>query len=108
MVKNPPADPGGIRDAGWVSGLVSSPGEENGNPLQYSCLENSTDRGAWWAAVYGAAESWTRLSACVHNIYVERLIILPLYLFFISSCTSTLFYNSSFVLPDENAFVALP
>ena len=37
-------------------------GEGNGTPLQYSCLENSTDRGAWWAAVYGVAQSWTRLT----------------------------------------------
>ena len=37
-------------------------GEGNGNPLQYSCLENPMDGGAWWAAVHGVAESWTRLS----------------------------------------------
>ena len=36
-------------------------GEGNGNPLQYSCLENSRDEGAWWAAIYGVAQSWTRL-----------------------------------------------
>ena len=36
-------------------------GEGNGNPLQYSCLENPRDRGAWWAAIYGVAQSWTRL-----------------------------------------------
>ena len=36
-------------------------GEGNGNPLQYSCLENPRDRGAWWAAVYGVAQSWTQL-----------------------------------------------
>ena len=36
-------------------------GEGNGNPLQYSCLENPRDGGAWWAAVYGVAQSWTRL-----------------------------------------------
>ena len=36
-------------------------GEGNGNPLQYSCLENPKDEGAWWAAVYGVAQSWTRL-----------------------------------------------
>ena len=38
-----------------------SVGEGNGNPLQYSCLESPGDRGAWWAAVYGVAQSWTRL-----------------------------------------------
>ena len=37
------------------------PGEGNGNPLQYACLENPMDRGAWWAAVHGVAKSWTRL-----------------------------------------------
>ena len=37
-------------------------GEGNGNPLQYSCLENPMDRGAWWATVHGVAKSWTRLS----------------------------------------------
>ena len=41
--------------------LLSSSGEGSGNPLQYSCLENPMDRGAWWAAVYGVAQSWTRL-----------------------------------------------
>ena len=42
--------------------IASLRGEGNGNPLQYSCLENPMDRGAWWAAVHGVAESWTRLS----------------------------------------------
>ena len=42
--------------------LGRSPRVGNGNPLQYSCLENSTDRGAWWATVHGVAKSWTRLS----------------------------------------------
>ena len=40
---------------------LSCTGEGNGNPLQYSCLENPRDRGAWWAAIYGIAQSWTRL-----------------------------------------------
>ena len=44
-----------------ISGLGRSPGEGNGNPLQYSCLENPRDRGAWWAAVYGVAQSRTWL-----------------------------------------------
>ena len=48
-------------DPGSVSGLGKSPEEGNGNPLQYSCLENSMDRGAWWATVHGVAKSQTRL-----------------------------------------------
>ena len=46
-------------DPGSVSGLGKSPEEGNGNPLQYSCLENSMDRGAWWATVHGVAKSQT-------------------------------------------------
>ena len=44
---------------GSVPGLGRSPGEGNGNPLHYSCLENSMDRGAWWATVHGVTKSWT-------------------------------------------------
>ena len=47
VVKNPPANAGDIRDAGWIPGLGRSPGGGHGNPLQYSCLENPTDRGGW-------------------------------------------------------------
>ena len=49
-------------DPGSIPGLGRSPGEGNGNPLQYSCLENFMDGGAWWAIVHGVAKSWTRLS----------------------------------------------
>ena len=49
-------------DLGSIPGLGRSPGEGNGNPLQCSCLENSMDRGAWWATVHGVAKSRTRLS----------------------------------------------
>ena len=45
-----------------IVGSRRSPGEENGYPLQYSCLENPMDRGAWWATIHGAAKSWTRPS----------------------------------------------
>ena len=49
-------------DPGSVLGSGRSPGEGNGNPLQYSCLENSKDGGAWWATVHGVPESQTQLS----------------------------------------------
>ena len=49
-------------DPGLIHGSGRSPGEGNGNPLQYSCLENSTDRGAWWATLHGVAKRRTRLS----------------------------------------------
>ena len=49
-------------DLGLILGSGRSPGEGNGNPLQYSCLENPMDRGAWWAIVHGVAESRTQLS----------------------------------------------
>ena len=46
-------------DLGLTPGLGRSPGEGNGNPLQYSCLENPMDRGAWWATVHGVTKNWT-------------------------------------------------
>ena len=52
MVRNPPANAGDIKYTGSIPGSGRSPGRENGNPLQYSCLENSMDRGTWWATVY--------------------------------------------------------
>ena len=58
-VKNPPANAGAL---GSIPGLGRSPGEENGNPLQYSCLENPKDRGAWQATVHGVTNTQTRLS----------------------------------------------
>ena len=48
-----------VEDLGSISGSRRSPGEGNGNPLQYSCLENSMDRGAWWATVHGVRRSQT-------------------------------------------------
>ena len=57
MVKNSPAKAIDTGVAGSVPGLRRSPGGGNGNPLQYSCPENPTDRGAWWATVHGVAKS---------------------------------------------------
>ena len=61
VVKGPPASARDVRDAGSIPGLGRSPGEGPGDPLQCSCLENFTDRGAWRATVPGAAKSQTRL-----------------------------------------------
>ena len=47
------------RDLGSITGLGRASGEGSCNPLQYSCLENSMDRGAWWATVHGVTKSWT-------------------------------------------------
>ena len=62
VIKNLPANAGDLRDAGVTPGSRRSPGGGHGNPLQYSCLENSTDRGAWWATVHKVTKSWTLLS----------------------------------------------
>ena len=61
VVKNLPANAGGIRDAGLIPGFGRSAREEHGNPLQYSCLENPMDRGNWWAVVQGVTKRWTWL-----------------------------------------------
>ena len=55
-------------DLGSIPGSGRSPGEQNGTPLQYSCLENPMDGGAWWATVHGVAKSQTRLSDLTHTI----------------------------------------
>ena len=59
MVKSLPANAGDTRDAGSIPGLGRSPGGGNGNPLQYSCLGNPMDRGAWQATVLEVAKSQT-------------------------------------------------
>ena len=58
-VENLPASAG---EAGSILGSGRSPGEGNGHPLQYSCLGDPMDRGAWWATVHRVAKSWTRQS----------------------------------------------
>ena len=59
MVKYPPVNAG---EVGLIPGSGRSSGEENGNPLQYSCLGKPIDRGVWWATVYGVTKSGTQLS----------------------------------------------
>ena len=56
VVKNPPTNARDRGDVGSIPGLGRSPGEGKGNPLQYSCPENSMDRGDWWAIVHGVTK----------------------------------------------------
>ena len=72
VVKNPPANAGDIRGAGLIPGLGRSPGGGYGNPLQCSCLENPRDRGAWWAAIYGLAQSRTQLKWLSSSIRITN------------------------------------
>ena len=72
VVKNPAANAGDSRDAGSIPGSGRSPGKESGNPLQYSCLGNSMDRGPWQAIVHGVAKNQTRLKR-LNNKYCQIL-----------------------------------
>ena len=57
-----------VGDLGLIPGSWRTAGEGNGNPLQYSCLENPMDRGAWRATVHGVTKSWTQLSTSMHRL----------------------------------------
>ena len=70
LVKNPPASAG---DTGSIPGSERSPGEGNGNPLQYSCLGNPLDRGTWQSTGHGVAKSQRRLSDYTTNHYLDFL-----------------------------------
>ena len=67
LVNNPLAKSRDIRDMGLIPGLERSPGGGNGNPLQYSRPENSTDRGIWQSIVHGVVKSWSELSDWAHT-----------------------------------------
>ena len=84
VVKNPPANTGDIRDVGSISCWCGSgrfPREGHGNPLQYSCLENHTVRGAQWAIVLGVTQSQTRLKRLSMHSWSKKI-----FLFLISFC----------------------
>ena len=68
VVKNLPANAGDTRDPGLMAGVGRSLGVGNGNLLQYSCLKNPMDTGAWRATVHGVTKRWTRLRNSAHNM----------------------------------------
>ena len=73
VVKNLPANAGDTRDSGLIPGLERSPGESQGNPLQYSCLENPMDRRAWRATFHRVANSWTRLKQLSTHAHIYKI-----------------------------------
>ena len=72
--KNLPANAG---EMGSNPGLERAPGEGNGNPFQYSCLENSMDREAWWATVHGVTKNWIQLSDYFFHFMIPQCPIAP-------------------------------
>ena len=74
MVKNLPANAGDSRDMGSIPESRRPLGVGDCNLFQYSCLENSTDRGAWWATVQGVTKSWTRLNMHAKDSYLFKYI----------------------------------
>ena len=74
VVRNPPTNAGDARDEGSIPGLGRCPREGHGNPLQYSCLENPLDGGAWWATVHKVTKSHTQLKRL--NMHVLLLIVI--------------------------------
>ena len=77
-VKNSSDSAGDLRDAGFIPGSGRSPGGGYGSPLQFSCLENSMDRGAWWATIHRVVRSWTRVKwlSTSPAPFVKRLLFL--------------------------------
>ena len=96
VVKNPPANAGDSRDTGSIPGLGRSPGEGYDNPLQYSCLEKSVDRGTQWATDHRVAKSWTRLkqlsSQHTHICFISL---------FLSSFLPSFFLRPSSLFPPQ-------
>ena len=88
VVKNLPANAEDAKNAALIPGWERSPDTGNGNLLQYSCLENSLDRGAWWATAHGVTKSWTQLSTYMYapRIYPAISVPLSLAVGFLSFC----------------------
>ena len=113
VVKNLPASAGDVRDRGSIPGSGRSFKGGHSNPLQYSCLENPTDRGTWWATVHRVAKSWTRLKWLNIHLYNEMGILFALDTqtdteapwyhweprFFLAFLSTNLSLNSMHILP---------
>ena len=76
VVKNMPANAGHVRDLGSILGLGRYPGVGKGNPLQYSCLENPMDRGAWQGVVHGVTKHWTQLKWLSTHVTIHLILCL--------------------------------
>ena len=74
-VKNPPANAVDTGPTGSIPGLGRPPGGGHDNPLQYSCLENPMDRGAWWATIHRAAQAWIQLKQLSTHSFVLLLFL---------------------------------
>ena len=111
MVKNPPANAGDTEHAGSIPGLGRYPGEGNGNPFRYSCLENFMDRGAWQAIVQGSQKSQTQLSTSMRRQDIEYSSLLCskllLFICFTYSCLYLPIPNSSFISYPSSSLVTL-
>ena len=98
-------------DLGLIPGSRRSPGEGNGNPLQYSCLENPMDRGAWWATVHRVTRSWTWLWNFILSVGLcsAGMAFLSLhsngYIFPFLLCFSLVFFSQLFVRPPQTAIL---
>ena len=123
MVKNPLAKAWNTRHSGSVPGSGRYPRRGNGNPLQYSCLENPMDRGAWQATVRGVAKSWTQLNvwACLNTAQqsVMGSFLLPVMIFgtymitnpsfkFLSSCRFQLFRRACIIVLIDFTYSDIP
>ena len=108
VVKSPPDNLGDLRDTGLIPGSGRSPRRGNGNPLQYSCLENPTDREVWWVSVHGDAKGQTLLKqlSTIDLRFVIRkmmLVLLTIPSIVLSSLQSSLnsIFSSHYNLGDE-------
>ena len=102
MVKNPPGNAEELRDMGSIPRLGRFPEGRDGNPLQYSCLENPMDRGGWWATIHTVAKSQTRLKRFSGGLYIWNLTFCYYqFINFISLTVKYMLYEKSFstVLP---------